>query len=93
MSTTGSPAEFPKWVDESYTVGETNFRDWFARQQKSAYSGKGACPWWQLGYSYDWHRGAPTQGLSEYIVTNNTLVRVKSCQSAWKFIQSITAQH
>lgn len=93
MSTAGSPAEFPQWADESYTVGETNFRDWFARQQKTAYSGKGACPWGQLGYSYDWHRGAPTQGLSEYIVTNNTLVRVKTCQSAWKFIQSLTAQH
>lgn len=88
VTTTGSGAGFPSWADEHYTVGETNFREWFAYQQSVAYVGDYACPWTQLGYTYDWHHGAPRQGLSEYIATVGALALVKTRMGAWTFIRS-----
>lgn len=87
--TTTSGTEFPEWVTDDYTVGGVNIRQWIANQQATAYTGTTACPWGQLGYSYDWHSGSSVEGLSEYVVTNNTLVRVKRLQGAWSFIQNL----
>ena len=39
INTTTSGVEFPSWADGSYTVGETNFREWFAYQQSVAVKG------------------------------------------------------
>lgn len=88
ITTTTSPAEFPAWVDDQYTVGGgVKFREWFANQQQSAYEGRKACPWAQLGYSYDWHHNAPHQGISEYIATDKSVVRTKKVQGVWSFVK------
>ena len=87
--TTTSGVEFPSWADENYTVGETNFREWFAYQQSVSYVGDGACPWTQLGYTYDWHHNANPQGLSEYVATVGALALVKSRQGSWSFMQNV----
>ena len=87
ITTTTSGVEFPSWADEDYTVGETNFRQWFAYQQNVAYVGDGACPWTQLGYTYDWHHNANPQGLSEYIATVGALALIKSRQGSWTFMK------
>lgn len=89
ITTTTSPSTFPDWADENYTVGDTNFRQWFARQQQSAYLGEKACPWAQLGYSYDWHHGAPREGISEYIAVHGALMKVKTREGAWTFIKKL----
>lgn len=89
INTSTSATSFPAFADETYTVGETHFREWFGLNQSLAYTGKYALPWTRLGYTYDWHRGAPHEGLSEYIVSFHTLVKVKSRESCWSFIQNI----
>ena len=86
INTTTSGVEFSSWADENYTIGETNFREWFAYQQSVAYVGNGACPWTQLGYTYDWHHKADPKGLSEYVSTVGSLAKIKSCQGSWTFI-------
>ena len=88
ITTTTSVTSFPSWAGETYTVGITNFREWFAYQKSVAYEGPYACPWTQLGYTYDWHHGAPRQGLSEYIATVNALAKIKTRQGSWTFIKS-----
>ena len=93
ITTTTSGVEFPVWADEHYTVGETNFREWFAYQQRVAYEGEGACPWTQLGYTYDWHHDAAPQGLSEYIATVGALALIKSRQGSWTFINKEVASN
>lgn len=87
INTTSSGISFPAWANEQYLVGETKFREWFAYQSSIAYEGPYACPWTQLGYTYDWHRNAPRQGLSEYIATVNTLAKVKTRQGCWTFLR------
>lgn len=89
ITTTTVGLTFPEYADENYTVGETHFREWFAYNLSMAYEPPYALPWTQLGYTYDWHRGAPREGLSEFIVSYNTLAKVKSRKGAWTFIQSI----
>lgn len=88
INTSTSGVEFPSWADDSYTVGETNFRQWFAYQQSVAYVGDGACPWTQLGYTYDWHHNANPQGLSEYVATVGALAKIKSRKGSWTFTKS-----
>ena len=87
ISTTTCGFEFPSWADADYTIGETNFREWFAYQKSIAYLGDYACPWTQLGYTYDWHHGADKQGLSEYIASVQTQAFIKVRQGCWTFIQ------
>ena len=87
IHTTTCGTSFPSWADESYTVGETKFREWFAYQSSVAYSGEYACPWTQLGYTYDWHHGATREGLSEYVATYNALALIKKIQGSWTFIR------
>ena len=88
INTTTSGVEFPSWADESYIVGETNFREWFAYQQSVAYEGDGACPWTQLCYTYDWHPQADPRGLSEYVASVGALAIIKSRQGSWTFMKS-----
>ena len=90
ITTTTSGVDFPSWADEKYTVGETNFREWFAYQKSVAYVGDGACPWTQLGYTYDWHHNADPKGLSEYIATVGALALIKTRQGSWTFIRQNT---
>ena len=87
IHTTTCGTSFPSWADESYTVGETKFREWFAYQSSTAYEGDYACPWTQLGYTYDWHHGASREGLSEYVATYNALALIKKKQGSWTFIR------
>jgi len=87
ISTTSCGFEFPSWADADYKIGETNFREWFAYQSSMAYIGDYACPWTQLGYTYDWHHGANKQGLSEYIASVQTQALIKVCQGCWTFIK------
>ena len=89
ITTTSAGLEFPDYVDENYKVGDTNFREWYRYSVASAFEDDSPLPWTQLGYTYDWHHGADRQGVSEYIVTDRTLVKVKSCKSAWDFIQGL----
>ncbi len=92
ISTTTAGIEFPAWADSDYRIGVTNFREWYAYNLVMAYEDESPCPWTQLGYTYDWHPGAPREGLSEYIGSYGTLARVKTRQSAWDFIRRITAR-
>lgn len=87
ITTTTSGVEFPSWADENYTVGETNFRE--SCQQSVAYVGDGACPWTQLGYTYDWHHNADPKGLSEYVATVGALALVKNRQGSWTFMKQL----
>lgn len=87
ISTTTCGFEFPLWADADYKIGETNFREWFAYQKSMAYIGDYACPWTQLGYTYDWHHGAKKQGLSEYIASVQTQALIKVRKGCWTFIK------
>lgn len=83
------PAEWSMKANESYTVGETNFREWFAYQSSVAYSGDWACPWTQLGYTFDWHHDSSHIGLSEYVASVGALSYIKARTGLWTFIQRI----
>ncbi len=89
ITTTSAGLEFPAYADTTYTVGETNFREWYRYSFASAYEDDSPLPWTQLGYTYDWHEGANREGLSEYIVTHQALIKVKSYESEWSFIQGL----
>ena len=85
INTTTSGVEFPSWADKTYTVGETNFRNWFAVQLDAANTGSGV--WTRLGYTYDWHHDADYKGLSEYIATVGADALIKSRQGSWTFFK------
>lgn len=89
ITTTSAPLQFPSYVDEKFTVGETNFREWYRYSVSAAYEDDSPLPWTQLGYTYDWHHGAQHEGLSEYVVSHNTLIKVKSSETAWEFVQNL----
>lgn len=93
ISTTACGVDFPAWADETYAVGDTNFRQWFALQETLAYEGQPPCPWTRLGYTYDWHYGSVRQGLSEYVVSCNTALKVKSRKGCWTFINEQVLSH
>ena len=80
---------FPEWADDSYVVGETNFREWFDYQKSVAYVGDYACPWTQLGYTYDWHHGASRVGLSEFVASVGALSDIKARLGSWTFIREM----
>lgn len=91
ITTTSAGLEFPAYADEKYTVGETNFREWYRYSIVSAFEDDSPLPWTQLGYTYDWHKGANSHvGVSEYIVTHHTTIKVKSYGSEWEFIQNLS---
>lgn len=91
ITTTSTSLEFPAYADENYKVGETNFREWYRLSVYSAYEDDTPLPWTQLGYTYDWHKGAASYvGVSEYIVTHHTWIKVKSHESEWEFIQNLS---
>ena len=92
ITTTTVGLEFPAYANEKYKVGETNFREWYRLSVYQAYEDDSPLPWTQMGYTYDWHHDADHQGLSEYIVTHHSLIKVKSCESVWQFIQNILKQ-
>ena len=89
ITTTTAGVTYPKFVTKKYKVGETNFRDWYEESVTAAFEDDSPLPWTQLGYTYDWHKGARRQGLSEYVVGHHALVKVKSRESAWQFIQNL----
>lgn len=90
ITTVSAPLDFPSNLKSDYTVGETNFMEWYKKSVYDAYEDDSPLPWTQLGYTYDWHKGANRQGLSEYIVTHHTLIKVASHESQWSFIKRIT---
>ena len=89
ITTTSVGLEFPDYADENYKIGETNFREWYRYSVTAAYEDDSPLPWTQMGYTYDWHHGAPREGVSEYIVGDETLIKVKSCESAWTFVKNL----
>jgi hypothetical protein len=89
ITTTTAVLDFPAYADENYKVGETNFREWYRYSYQGAFEDDTPLPWTQLGYTYDWHEGADHQGVSEYIVTHNSLVKVKESLNAWEFIKNL----
>lgn len=89
ITTTSVAAGFANGMYDNYVVGETNFQEWFNYNLSVAYTGNGACPWTQLGYTYDWHHGADREGLSEYVASFNTLAYIKSRESCWTFIRKM----
>ena len=89
ITTTTVGLEFPKNVDENFKVGETNFREWYRYSVEAAYEDDCPLPWTQLGYTYDWHNGADHRGVSEYIVGHQSLIKVKSSETAWQFVQNL----
>ena len=89
ITTTTVGLEFPENVDDQFKVGETNFREWYRYSVEAAYEDDSPLPWTQLGYTYDWHNGADHRGVSEYIVGHQTLIKVKSSESAWSFVKNL----
>ena len=89
ITTTTATTEFPKHVDENFKIGETNFREWYRYSVEAAYEDDSPLPWTQMGYTYDWHEGAPHQGLSEYVVGHHTWIKVKSRQKVSEFISGL----
>lgn len=89
ITTSSAGLEFPAYANEDYKVGETYFREWYRYSLAAAFEDDSPLPWTQLGYTYDWHHGAPREGVAEYIVGHHTLVKVKSCQTAWEFVKSL----
>ena len=89
ITTTSAGIEHPDWADENYKVGDTNFREWFRYNVSAAFEDDSPLPWTRLGYPYDWHKAADRQGLSEYVVVDQTLLQVKSYESEWQFIQNL----
>ena len=89
ITTTTVGLEFPKHVTKDYKIGETNFSEWYRYSVSAAYEDDSPLPWTQLGYTYDWHHGADKHGVSEYIVGHNSLIKVKTAQTAWQFVQSL----
>ncbi|MBQ4368015.1 MAG: hypothetical protein II786_08020 [Muribaculaceae bacterium] len=89
ITTTTVGMEFPSHVDDNFNVGETHFREWYRYSVEAAYEDDSPLPWTQMGYTYDWHRGANHVGLSEYIVGHHTLIKVKSRETAWQFVQNL----
>lgn len=89
ITTTTSGVNFPEWANDSYVVGETNFREWFDYQKSVAYVGDYACPWTQLGYTYDWHHGASRVGLSEFVASVGALSDIKARLGSWTFIREM----
>lgn len=89
IDTTTAGTDFPAWADENYKVGDTNFREWFRYNVQAAFEDDSPLPWTRLGYTYDWHPGANRQGLSEYVVVDQTHLKVKGHQSEWQFIQNL----
>jgi len=89
IDTNTAGLDHPAWADDNYKVGDTNFREWFRYNVQAAFEDDSPLPWTRLGYTYDWHKGAPRQGLSEYVVVDETLLKVKSYESEWQFIQNL----
>jgi hypothetical protein len=89
ITTTTVGLEFPANVDDNYKIGETNFREWYRYSVSAAYEDDSPLPWTQMGYTYDWHEGDSHRGLSEYIVGHQALIKVKSCETAWQFVQNL----
>ncbi len=89
INTTSAGITYPKFVKKNYMVGATNFREWYEESVKAAFEDDSPLPWTQCGYTYDWNRDARRQGLSEYIVGDKALVKVKSRESAWQFIKNL----
>ena len=79
-----------KKEDPYLKIGETNFREWYRYSVSAAYEDDSPLPWTRLGYTYDWHHGANRQGLSEYVVVDQTYLKVKSYESEWQFIQNLS---
>ena len=90
ITTTTVGFDFPAYADDNLTIGETHFREWFRYSYAGAYEDDTPLPWTRLGYTYDWHPGASREGLSEYIVGHNTLIKVKHVETAWQFIQNLS---
>lgn len=79
---------FPAGVDTTHIT-------WMAKQMLASwtvpngYPGEGAppgqaglgYPWTRLGYTYNWHPGAPRYGASEYLVRRGTPIVVTSVSS------------
>ncbi len=89
ITTTSVGLDFPDYADENYKIGETNFREWYRYSITQAYEDDSPLPWTQMGYTYDWHKGAKREGLSEYIVSHQTLIKVKECIKANDFIKNL----
>lgn len=89
ITTTTTTLDFPAKITEDYKVGETNFREWYRYSVQAAYEDDSPLPWTQMGYTYDWHEGAPHQGLSEYIVGHHTWIKVKTRQKVSEFISGL----
>lgn len=92
ITTTTVGLEFPEYANTDYRIGETNFREWYRYSVESAFEDDSPLPWTQLGYTYDWHHGADKHGVSEYIVSHNTLIKVKSYGTEWQFVKSLTGK-
>lgn len=59
------------------------YDDWFDNRRGIVYTGSGAFPWTQLGYTYDWASNAPAGhvGLSEFAVKGGSTFRVVSAET------------
>lgn len=62
--------DFPGWVDNEH-------RDWFNRLKSESYSESGY-PWTRLGYTYDWGNQEDETGLSEFIITAGSAIKIHS---------------
>lgn len=62
---------FPARTDQRH-------RDWFNRSRETSYDGARIFPWTRLGYTYDWGNPSREVGLSEYVISKDAEVVVRS---------------
>jgi hypothetical protein len=78
IATDTSPNSFPAGTDQSYI-------DWFEGNMDYT---SGGYPWTRLGYTYDWGNPDTDRGLSEFIVTQGAVVRVKAIYTSADYLET-----
>lgn len=71
---------------------DTRHRQWLMNMRMSNYEAGGNLqqqyPWTQLGYTYDWNPSNPSHvGLSEYVILNNSKIKVHRITSTNAYIE------
>lgn len=74
----------PEGTDKAYA-------EWFDGNIISSYY-EGAYPWTRLGYTYDWLADDKEYGLSEFIISQGSVVEVEFTLTTEEFIQWLDAQ-
>ncbi len=65
-----------------------DYVDWFNSNIINSYYPM-TYPWTRLGYTYDWENTVTHVGLSEFVITQNSMVTVKSVTPTAEYLQGV----